>query len=163
MQDYNSMMIIFEVDLSACTPIEIQLLQWFWNYQSIIYYFPILPWQSQERSTFQYLPYLWKHPKQNKYVPNQLYLCLAFIWYFPKLTKGRILPEIATLIFNVGQCDELLDNVMNYYIGSNCYLMDFWYWLKVLMSMDFWYWLKVLMTPLNNFNDVLITMSIWKV
>ena len=57
---------------------------------------PIFPLQSQERSTFQYLLYIWEHPKQNKQVSHHLYLCFAFIPYLPKLIEGRI-PEIATL------------------------------------------------------------------
>ena len=48
--------------------IKILLLWWFSNYLSIQYYCPIFPWRSQERSTFEYLLYLWQHPKQNKQV-----------------------------------------------------------------------------------------------
>ena len=106
-------------------------------YKSFNYYCPFLPnpdsMTFQERSTLQYLFYLWEHPKQHKHISYDVYLCLASIQYFPswmsiyvwppsdifQVNRGKNFPEIATLInlmrnpddsecclFNVGQCNE---------------------------------------------------------
>ena len=97
------MMIIFDVVSSGYTfswgiqngnwRTSIQLLWWISNYRSFNYYCPFLPNPNsmtfQEWSTLQYLFYLQERPKQPKHISYNVYLCLAFIRYFPSWSRGE--------------------------------------------------------------------------